>query len=120
LEYHIFDTPAFPTEFISVDIIGKIKSRNKTQYIVVVVDQFNQYVWGQSFVNCPTANQIGEYIFSDIKDSRWDIKKVLPHRASLFMSKPCKCMCFKNGCKLLGTSTYYPECDGIPERANLI
>jgi hypothetical protein len=37
-EYHIVHTPSFLTDFILVDITGKINSKNHKHYKVIVVD----------------------------------------------------------------------------------
>ena len=107
-------------DFISVPAVEKEIYRKKHVFckIWVIVDMFSKFVFFIPLIDSYTARELIKLFMGCIYPSTGYPMRIVSDRDILFTSGEWKEWCQKNSIKLLISSTYHPQTDGLTERQN--
>lgn len=116
-EMSLFDTPSYPFQDVSIDLIGPLplSTPGRYQFIGVVVDRFSRYV--ETFpLRRKTQNEFIQAFFDHVICRHGVVRSIHSDQGREFHNKLFKGLCDHFGIRYAVTSGYTPSANGLVER----
>ncbi|RWS24616.1 pol polyprotein-like protein [Leptotrombidium deliense] len=108
--------PQFPFEVVSVDHFGPLETVDGYKYVIVLVDHSTRYVIGKAQKSTKTAEFI-RFMEEDVVTKFGSPFTLISDRGTCFTSREAKNYFMKKGIVHQTSPAYFPEANGLAERA---
>jgi transposase InsO family protein len=110
-------TASQPFEKVVIDMIGRLSSSNRREYIIVATDYFTRYAETRA-VNNQLATTIARFMIEQILSRHGCPRILISDRGTNFLSKIVKEINYFFKTEHLLTSPYHPQTNGLTEKTN--